>query len=267
MCYNGVVTENVTAPPLAEYRVVGLRENWYQAAPDAPKQPGGSCWHCGTGIAIEVVIKSRQTGESHVIGTTCAERVGLDGPELKKMLAERFAEQREQRRSANAKARVKARADAEAEAAGRLGPHGSESRFLSGCFCEPCVKAAPHGTVARFRQDCACLVCIDTVVTGSPDEYEVIERDVIVDLDTGEVVDARKVDTRYGYRWCVKDGEVWLPVSPARRSTHANKGYVEASAPFLCERRGSKSRGWWEQLHRLGDPIFDNWQEPIVRSS
>lgn len=253
--------------PLTNYRVVGLRENWYQAAPGAPRQPGGGCWHCGTGIAIEVVISSTVTGETHTIGTTCAERVGLNGPELKAMLARRYAEERAERARRRTAAWRRARDEAEAAATAAHGAHGTESRFLSGCFCEPCLGAAPHGSAQRFLHGrCRCLVCIEGILRERPDEFTVQEdRYVIVELATGRVVEARVVDTTYGRRWCVGDALAWLPVSPARRSTHAKRGYVQARAPFLVEVCGRRGRQWFKPLARMGSPIVDCWGERIVR--
>jgi hypothetical protein len=68
-------------------------------------------------------------------------------------------------------------------------------------------------------------------------------------------------------RWCVENGQDWLPVSPKRRATLANKGYVEAEAPYLVEVCGSRHGGrqWFEPLQPLGDPIVDAWGEPVPR--
>lgn len=255
-----------TTAPLQDYRIVGLRENWYQAAPEAPKQPGGSCWHCGTGIAIEVVIQQLATDEQHTIGTTCAERVGMDVTELKQWLADRYAEQRaEAKRQRSAEYRA-ARAEREAAETAAFGPHGTDTRFVSGCRCNPCVNAAPHGTLQRFwNNDCRCLDCLD-VAMSQPD-MTVREQTVIVDVETGEVADARVVETRYGSRWCVRDGSAWLPLSPKRRATQANKGYVEAAAAFLTEKISTRHGWWYKPVARLSDPIMDAWGETIVRAA
>jgi hypothetical protein len=250
--------------PLQKFHVTGIRENWYQAAPDAPRQLGGSCWHCGTGIAIEVVIEHEETGEIHTIGTTCAERVGLDPENLKKFLAEKFAEERAAAREISSKAYREARAAEEAAATVKFGEHGTESRFLSGCYCEECVKAAPHGQIVRFiAGGCRCLDCVDAVVAGGG--YTVHEdRVVLVDVETGELVeDAREVDTKYGMKWRSDSRDVWLPWRPVRRSTLANKGFVEAEAPVLVEICGSRSRSWYKPVMVLGSPIVDTWGETI----
>lgn len=252
--------------PLESYRIVGLRENWHQPAPGAPKRPGGGCWHCGTGIAIEVVIRHVTTGEEHTIGTTCAERVGLDPEALKRLLADRYAEQRELARQMRSAEYREMLAQREADETAAFGEHGTETRFESGCRCNPCIAAAPHGTDHRFWHGaCRCLTCIDHVLATDPNVL-VMNQDVIVNVDTGEVVTARKVDTRYGYRWCVEDGRAWLPIGPKRRDTQAKKGYVEASAPYVVERIKAQQGGhWYKLLVRVGDPIVDIWDEPIAR--
>lgn len=70
---------------------------------------------------------------------------------------------------------------------------------------------------------------------------------VVIDLSTGKTVKARKVKTRYGHRWCVRDGAVWLPVAPERRDAQAKHGFVEAAAPWLVVGR--------EALVPLGCPM------------
>lgn len=264
---SGMTTDTA---PLTNFRIIGVRENWYKAAPDAPKQPGGSCWHCGTGIAIEVVIRSTETGETHTIGTTCAERVGLNKAELKAFLADKYAEERYQRSKAGREAAQRAAVEREAREAAEHGPHGTESRYQSGCYCDPCTAAAPHGTPHRFHAKCRCLTCVDWAVHADKDYGEwfiVPDWDVIVDLGDGEIVPAKKVDTRYGYRWCVNNGAAWLPVQPKRRDTLAKKGYTEAEVPMLVERCGRGRDSWLKPICRLGDPIADRWGEPIPRDA
>lgn len=270
------VTETtVQDPPLAGYRVIGVRENRIginAGTPAARLVPGGSCWHCGTGIAIEVVIQSTETGEVHTIGTTCAERVGLNGPELKAFLADRYAEERAERSAANVRARREAFEAEEAALEALHGPHGSLSRFLAGCsghssgLCDACWDAAPHGTWQRFRhRGCRCLACVEDEIETSPGRYWVNEHyTVVVDVETGEVVDdARMVDTKYGTRWRSDDHGVWLPFKPARRRTLADKGYVEAEVPMLLRRWKSRDGHGNTPVLRLGDPIVDRWGEPI----
>jgi hypothetical protein len=257
-----------TDAPLTHYSVVGVQENWIGINPGteaARMVPGGSCWHCGTGIAIEVVIRSTVTGETHTIGTTCAERVGLNGPELKAMLAEKYAQERFERSAANRKAQAEARDTQEAADTAAHGPHGTESRYVAGCTCQPCRSAAPHGTMDRFDEGCTCLACIDAALASNRGYKVQPDRHVIVRLATGEIVPAKTVDTRYGYRWCVRDGLCWLPVSPARRSTHAKHGYVQAEAPFLVHSCGTGRDRYLRPVCRLGDPLVDMWGERIER--
>ena len=267
---NRGMTNTTKDAPLTNFRVIGLQENWIGINPGteaARMVPGGSCWHCGTGIAIEVVIKSTETGETHTIGTTCAERVGLSGPELKAMLAEKYAQERNERSAAVRRQREAEAAERETRETAEHGPHGTESRYLSGCYCQPCRKAAPHGTTTRFFDaNCHCLRCIDVAMT-LPEFKIQADRHVIVDIETGEVVQAKTVDTKYGYRWCVRDGLCWLPVSPARRSTHAKKGYVQAEAPFLVQKcKSMDGRGTWlKPICRIGEPLVDMWGERIER--
>lgn len=85
--------------PLETFKVIGVEERTYQAAPGAPVQAAGTCWHCGIGIKICVVAKQVDTGEVITVGTTCAERVGLDPAGLKKHLAEKFPDERQSKRS------------------------------------------------------------------------------------------------------------------------------------------------------------------------
>jgi hypothetical protein len=154
------------------------------------------------------------------------------------------------------------------------GPHGTEPRYWAGkCHmgdtwpCQECQDAAPHGTKDRFHNGkCRCLSCIDAVVEDGRYATQE-ERRVLVSLKTGRIADAKVVSTRYGSRWCVENGQDWLPVSPKRRATLANKGYVEAEAPYLVEVCGSRHGGrqWFEPLQPLGDPIVDAWGEPVPR--
>jgi hypothetical protein len=256
----------MTAPPpeapLTNYRITGYVERWHEPLPGV-KQPSGSCWHCGTGIAICVQIRHISTDEIHEIGTTCAERTGLDTSQLRAMLAERHADERHQRFAAEREAIRRAAAEQDAANTAAHGVHGTTSRFSSGCRCDLCRPAAPHGTLARFLDGpCHCGDCIGAA--AALDDYTTRELDLIVDLVSGEIVeDARKVTSRYGTRWCIHDGEAWLPVRPARRSTMAKRGYVEAKAPYLVEICGRHQERWYKPVVQLGRPVFDSWGEPI----
>lgn len=263
------MTATQTDAPLTNYSVIGIQENRIginAGTPEARQVPGGSCWHCGTGIAIEVVIRSTETGETHTIGTTCAERVGLDGPELKAMLAERYAEERYQRSAAVRRSLQNEAAARDAKVTAEHGDHGTPTRYAFGCNCADCRLVAPHATYDRFFEArCRCLRCIEWVLSAH-EGFAIYQRDVIVDVETGEVVPAKTVNTRYGTRWCVRDGMAWLPFRPARRDTLAKKGYVEAEVPMLVQSGGRGSAAWSKNVCRLADPIADRWGEPIRRS-
>lgn len=257
--------------PLTRYQLVDVVERW--DGNGEARFPAGACWHCGAAIAYCVQIRHIETGEQHEIGTTCAERVGLDADALKRMLAAKYADDRAARAAWRRQADAEATARAEAAAAAQHGPHGSETRFASGCMCDECQAAAPHGitqrvgegyrVAARFFAGCRCLDCIEAVVAldaerGYRDRYRVVENlSVVIDLGTGEAVKARTVTTRYGRRWCVRDGAAWLPVAPQRRDTQAKHGFVEAVAPWLVAGR--------EAIVPLGCPIVDAWGERIPR--
>lgn len=257
--------------PLTRYQLVGIVERW--AGNGEARVPAGGCWHCGAAIAYCVQIRHTDTGEQHEIGTTCAERVGLDSDALKRLLADKYANDRATRAAWRRQADEEADARAEATATAQHGPHGTETRFASGCPCDECQTAAPHGiaqragesyrVAARFFAGCRCLECIEAVVTldaerGYRDRYRIVENlPVVIDLTTGTVVKARTVMTRYGRRWCVREGAAWLPVAPQRRSTQAKHGFVEAAAPWLV--------GGREALTPLGCPIVDAWGEPLPR--
>jgi len=88
-----------------------------------------------------------------------------------------------------------------------------------------------------------------------------------VDAATGATIDdARLVSTRYGTRWVVDradGGADWYPHAPARRSTMANKGVLEAQAEHLVR---SFRDGGFKPVTRLADPTVDAWGEPIRRA-
>ena len=189
------MTATPSEAPLTSYRITGYIERWHEAIPGV-KQPSGACWHCGAGIAICVQIRHVTTGELHEIGTTCAERTGLDTAQLRAMLAERHADERRQSFAAEREAVRRAAAEQDAADTAAYGDHGTTSRFSSGCRCERCRPAAPHGTLARFVDGpCHCGDCVGAAAAF--DDYTTREVDVIVDLASAEIVEhARKVTTR-----------------------------------------------------------------------
>lgn len=258
-----------TEAPLTNYRIIGYveRRTVINAGTEAARSvPAGSCWHCGTGIAICVQIKNNDTGEVHEIGTTCAERVGLPKDELKRLLAERYAEERAMRSKAARDAAHAAWLARDAAETAQHGEHGTATRYLFGCRCESCIAAAPHGTVHRFwNGECGCLPCLDAAMNN--DDRLVIRQqyDLLADVTTGEIVhDARLVETRYGARWRSDRRDVWLPWRPVRRSTLASKGYVEVEVAMLVERCGHSWRDSWDRpVRRLSNPIADRWGERL----
>jgi hypothetical protein len=54
----------------APFRCIGMDENWYVACQGAPRQPGGTCDHCMTGIAYQFRIRSAD-GKEFVVGSEC----------------------------------------------------------------------------------------------------------------------------------------------------------------------------------------------------
>lgn len=265
------------AAPLERFRVVGVVEkttvvNAGTAA--ARAVAAGSCWHCGASIRICVRAENLVTGEIVDIGTTCAERIGLDAAELKEHLAERFAEQRRLASKAHREQQAAVRAQLEAELERTVGPHGTLARFeyevaeADGWACADCRNAAPHGTTTKFWDGrCSCRLCLDAVLASNRSLY-VGSRPVLVDLATGRPAAARLVNGRYGTSWLVTDPPTsrghFVPASSKRRATITARGYTYARADFLLER--SHSIRCPDVTHRrLTDPTEDDWGEPIVR--
>ena len=248
----------ITEAPLADYAITGFETRYYSPVPEV-KMPGGTCWHCGTAISICVQIRHHQTGETHEIGSTCAERVGLDVTELKKMLRQRNAAMRAERTAAERRAYQQARDE-------EFGAHGTETRFANGCRCTPCKAVAPHGAETRWHAGCECLDCVEGVLAANPRTYWIVDDyRVLIDLATGRITDAEIVRTQYGCSWCVTNEsgrKVWVTVGPARRSTQTKKGYVEAYAPMLVV----GGRDWHRPRLVLGEPLADRWGEPIHRT-
>lgn len=62
----------------APFRCIGVREVYYQASPDSPRQVGGSCDYCGTGIVIQCQIKGAD-GRTFKVGSDCVHKTGDAG--------------------------------------------------------------------------------------------------------------------------------------------------------------------------------------------
>jgi hypothetical protein len=254
------------APPLADYQVIGLTRKEYRADPSAPVQPGGTCWHCGQGIMNVVAVRNVRSREEHEIGIDCARRTGLDRAGLRAMLAERYAAERQDGRRSQWRARQAEAQQREAEETARHGAHGTEGRYTSGCVCEQCLAAAPHGTRDRLENGgCTCASCVNGALAFG--NYERRDLPVLLDVRTGEVLPARVVSTRYGLRWVVEHANgttTWYPRRPARRSTLASKGVVEAEAPYLVR---VWRNGGFEPVTVLERPTVDAWGEPVADGS
>lgn len=254
----------VTAPPLANYAIVGIFEKSYQATPDAPVQPAGTCWHCGLAILHCVRVRHTQTGEEHDIGTTCAERAGLDRTQLRAMLAEKHASERHARSAAERREAEAAHQKKESQAALEHGAHGTESRFASGCRCNECRATAPHGTLERLEDgNCECAKCVENAIKFPAYRKEMLT--VLLDASTGAILPAHRVTTRYGSRWVVEDengNASWYPFLPARRSTLITKGVLEADAEHLVR----VGRNGFFPMFVTQQPETDRWGEPIIRS-
>ena len=265
------------APALQHFKVVGVVEKAAVVAPGtrfAREVAGGSCWHCGTSIRICVQAKNQATGEIVDIGTTCAERIGLDPQELKRHLAERFAGQRHLASKAYREQAAAAHAAREAELERTVGPHGTVARFehdvAAGLIpCEECRSVAPHGTAARFWDGrCVCHLCLAAVLDSDQGLY-VASRPVLVDLATGKVVDsARLVSSQWGTSWLVdrsngRGGSLFVPAFRKQRATVAKRGYTYATAEFLLERTHRRDTPDIAR-RRLNTPTADDWGEPIA---
>ena len=62
----------------APFRCVGYFEKVYQASPDSPRQPGGSCDYCGTAITLHCQIRGAD-GATFVVGSDCVAKTGDAG--------------------------------------------------------------------------------------------------------------------------------------------------------------------------------------------
>lgn len=249
--------------PLELFRIVGIEERTYQAAPGAPVQGAGTCWHCGAGIKTCVVATHLDSGEVITVGTTCAERIGLDPAGLKHYLAEKFADDRRSRRSAIWQARVARREQEELELEQTIGAHGSVERYGHGCRCDACRVVAPHGTSDCFwEQKCSCSECLSAALE-SDQRLHIAVRDGLVDISTGQVVeDARIVSGRYGLCWFLPETETFVRAYAKKRETIVKHGYTYVETEWLV-------RTWWngqgESKERLiASPVVDIWGEAIT---
>ena len=264
------MTETPETAPLTNFKIVGVVEKEIginAGTPAARMVPGGSCWHCGTSIRICVQAKNLETGEVVDIGTTCAERIGLDKNELKSYLAERFAEQRYLASKAYNDAKRAEMEKWEAEQESKFGPHGTESRFVGGCSrgipCDECRQAAPHGTSTRFWDAlCSCDACVDAAMAQDK-ELKFADRPVLVNIETGKVVDGAKlISGQYGTSWGLPNYGGFVPSGRKRRSTIVSKGYTYAHAQFIVRRGRTWSDSDWP-VRRLSVPTVDDFGEPI----
>lgn len=251
--------------PLERYRITGLTEREHLVAagtPEARIVAGGTCWHCGQSIKICVQATNRDDGSVIEVGTTCAERIGLDPAGLKRYLADKFAEERHEKSKAGREAARRAAEERERVETAEHGEHGTESRFRSGCRCETCMAVAPHGTPERWRRDrCTCSECLDA---AADDGCRTIERQVLVDLSTGRPVpDAKLVSTRYGTSWVVESSGKFVPYSAKRRDTITKRGYTYATVAYLGHDARGDSGPYFVPDAAVSEPCMDTWGQPI----
>jgi hypothetical protein len=240
--------------PLEQFRARGIVEKTVAinvGTPYAQIVPSGTCWQCGTGIRYCVQAEylgpdgdDLKHGQLVDIGTTCAERIGMDRAELKAFLAELYAEERLERSKAWREARRAEFEAFEAAQTAAYGPHGTEARYVGGCAfeggraCGECAAVAPHGTADRFwAGECSCQSCLGAVCNR---QYglRVTVLPVLVSLATGEVIgSARLVDGQYGAQWWFRDaeGRHYVPTGRKRRSTVERHGVTYARATFVVE--------------------------------
>ena len=136
--------------PLMRYQLVDVVERW--EGDGEVRFPAGMCWHCGSAIAYCVQIRHLDTGEQHEIGTTCAERVGLDTDALKRMLATKYANDRAARAAWRRQADVEAAAQAEVAAPRRTAPMAPSPDLLAAVRAmraRPPPRMASHNEPAR----------------------------------------------------------------------------------------------------------------------
>lgn len=98
----------------APYRYVGHYQAVFQAAPDAPRQPGTSCDYCGTGIMDVFKVRSSD-GVEFKVGCDCIRKVSaeFDGdipPDAREWIYQMESAKRHERRLKR-DAQIKARKD------------------------------------------------------------------------------------------------------------------------------------------------------------
>lgn len=249
------MTSSAVPAPLEQFRARGVVEKTVgvnAGTPYARLVAGGSCWHCGT--VIRYCVQAEYTGPDREdlrhgqvvdIGTTCAERIGMDRAELRAWLAELYAQERLERSKAWREARRAEHEAWEAAQAARFGPHGTEARYAGGCAfdggpaCSECAAAAPHGTADRFfAGECCCQGCV-AAVCNRRCGLRVDVLPVLVSLATGEVIpSARLVDGQWGTQWWYRDAQGashWVPYGRKRRSTVERHGVTYAHARYVVE--------------------------------
>jgi hypothetical protein len=220
---------------LEKYRIVGETE-YVAHLPGVGMRATGTCDACGTCIRYAILVEPvGHDGPIRVVGTTCAEKVGLTAAEIRGYRASRYADERAERLE---------RAE---KFASEHGSHGEESRYMSGCRCTPCLEAAPHGTIHKATSPCVCDLCIDGLASHRNSGYETTT--VLFDLE-GNLVATQPKSGKYGMFWVVGDG-MFVSAFPKREATMAKKGFREVEVPAIV--RHYSNGGWSAQrLHLNG---------------
>lgn len=143
----------------APYKFLGEFKNVYQACPDAPQQPGGSCSYCGTAIMYEYHLQSRVDGSTFKVGCECIRRAGDSGLQksIKPAIAKRERENR-QRLQEEKRAKLLAILDdpTNRQKLDRLPSPWSPNRPLLG-YLEGCVNHAGAGIAKALKLAAASI--------------------------------------------------------------------------------------------------------------
>lgn len=118
---------------VAPFKCVGVFEKFYQASPDSPRQAGGLCDFCGTGIVVHCQIVSAD-GREFVVGNECV-RHTYDATlisEAKVLVNARKRELRHERESARINAAKEKLSDVRVKFALRAEPHPDARRAANG---------------------------------------------------------------------------------------------------------------------------------------